>query len=358
MTGSSGTGGSAVGLSNYLSQPDKQEWREVRNLPGRSRGEDARLMDELAETSRAEEPIYHMSLNYADGDNPSKEQMLADADRVLEELELSDHQAVIVSHHDTDHDHVHIMVNRVHQNKPRAHNVWRDRTRMKNILGRIEEDRGYQKVSHVHEWKDKELRKGRSKGEFMRLRKQGFERMPLADKVQLYNVDQTISNAKNWHQLQGELANIDLTVTTKGRGGVIKDLRTEMTYKLSRVNRDHSFGKLQDRFGTFNDYQQSLKVSRTVGKSIPDRKIGQATARIVQEGYGGKAISKGAKKQFKSAIKSAYSAQKSVAKIGKMAGSLANGSPALSPMKYAYKAGKGIIKQVNRERDRGRGLSM
>src|SRR5699024_1549122 len=124
---------------------------------------------------------YHLSLNYADGDTPGKQMMLEDADRVLGELGVAEHQAVLVSDNDTGHRHVHLMGNRVAPDKARAHNVWRDRTRMRNIVGRVEKARGYQRVSAGREWGGKEQRKARSKGEFMRLRKQGFEKMPLAD---------------------------------------------------------------------------------------------------------------------------------------------------------------------------------
>src|SRR5699024_5725800 len=66
---------------------------------------------------------------------------------------------------------------------------------------------------------------------------------------------------------------------------------------------------------------------------------------------------KDAKTQFEKAIRGGYDAQKSIAKIGKMASNLGSGIPQLSPLEYAYKAGKGIIKQIEREQNRGRGLS-
>lgn len=348
MTNSSETGSSFRGLSNYMENEQKMEWRETRNLPDRNRNEDIRMMEELAETSRAEQPVYHLSLNYADGDNPSKEMMLQDANRTLSTLDLADHQAVIVSHKDTDHRHVHIMVNRIHQDKPRAHNVWRDRTRLKNICGEIEKEQGYELVSAGRQWKAKDL--NLSKGEFSQLRKKGFEKMPLVAKAKLFKVDQTIREAKSWNKLQSELAKVDMQITPKGRGGVIQDTHTGKTLKLSRVDRKHSFGKLQRRFGKFKEYQRSIEVSRDVGKAIPDQEIGKATARIVREGYGGQVISKGAKKQFKSAVKGAWNTQKSIAKIGKL---MAGGGPAAAPLKWAMKVGKSITKQLNQNRDRG-----
>lgn len=352
MTNASSTGGSFRGLSNYLEQNQKMEWRETRNLPGRNRDEDIRMMSELASTSKAEQPVYHVSMNYADGDHPTREQMAADADRVLSELDLADHQAVIVAHGDTDHRHVHIMANRIHQDKPRAHNVWRDRTQLKNICGQIEQEQGYERVSAGREW---EQQKGisYSKGELSQLREQGFEQMPLAARAEFHDIGQTIQAAGSWDQVQDILTDYDMKVRPKGRGGVIEDTRTGKTLKLSRIDRDHSFGKLQNRFGKFKEYQRRMKISREIGGKIPNQEIGKATARIVKEGYGGKVISKGAKSQFKKAMKGVYNAQKSVSKISKMA---AQGGPAASPLKWARKAGKSILKQLNRNQDRGRSL--
>src|SRR5699024_12314562 len=81
-----------------------------------------------------------------------------------------------------------------------------------------------------------------------RSRKQGFEKMPLADKVEFFDVNETIKTADNWRELQARLGKIDLHIIAKGRGGALEDTRTGKTYKLSRVGREHSFGKLQRRF--------------------------------------------------------------------------------------------------------------
>lgn len=353
MTNSGSTGGSFRGLSGYLGQEDKQEWREVRNLPGRNQDEDIRLMEELASTSKADKPVYHLSLNYADGDQPTRQQMSEDADRVLSELGLADHQAVLVSHGDTDHRHLHLMVNRIHQDKPRAWKTWRDRTRVKNILGRIEQERGYELVSAGRAW-DREKDHSRSNGEFMRLRKQGFEKMPLRVKADFYDIDAAIREATSWRSLQSALGEYDLKVRPKGRGGVIEDTHTGKTLKLSRVDRKHSFGKLQGRFGKFKEYEQARDMSRSISQQIPDKAIGQATARILQEGYGGRVISKEAKQQFRKAIKGAWQAHKSVKTIS----TLAVGGPAAAPLTWACKAVKGILRQLEHEQNRDRGLSL
>ncbi|HLR27019.1 MAG TPA: relaxase/mobilization nuclease domain-containing protein [Fodinibius sp.] len=354
MTHSSSTGGSFRGLSNYLEAEQKMEWKETRNLPGRNREEDLRLMDEVARMSRAEQPVYHLSLNYADADTPTRAQMIADGDQVLEELGLGGHQTMMVAHRDTGHRHLHLMVNRVHPDKTRAWNTWRDRTRIKDILGELEQQRGYQRVSAGREWERApglEL----SDGEFKQLRKRGMEHPPLAVKVEMIGVEEMIREAGSWEEIQHELAKDDLWITDKNRGGVVKDLRTNKTIKLSRIHRDHSFGKLEQRFGKFREYERAFALGKSIERDLPDKAIGRSVARMVREGYGGRGISKAAKGEFRGAITEATYAEKSLSKLASL-----GGVPAGGPVKYALKAGRGTLKQLEweREQDRGRGLSM
>lgn len=354
MIGKATCGSSASGLSNYLNNEQKKEWREVQNLPGQNRHQDVRLINDTASMSKAEKPVYHLSISYADGDNPSKAQMLADGKATLSTLGLGEHQAVFVAHNDSDHQHLHIMANRVNPATGKAQNMWGDHHKIRTQMRAIEKARGYEQTRLKNPDKDLEL----TNGEYHKLKEQGLEKMPLKAKAEFYDFKKSFEQANSWQDLHNDLTEVQCTIEAKGRGGVIRDHSTDKTMKLSRVGREHSFGKLQKGFGKLKDYKKSLEISRDVSKSIPDRKIGQATARIIKEGYGDKAISKGAKSQFRNAIQGAWSAQKSVSKITKMANSLSSKNPALAPMKYASKAGKGILKQLEREQNRGRGLTM
>lgn len=60
--------------------------------------------------------VYTFSLSWSPEENPDKEKMVQAADETLEVLGLQEHQAVIVAHNDTDHPHVHMIVNLVNPN--------------------------------------------------------------------------------------------------------------------------------------------------------------------------------------------------------------------------------------------------
>ena len=122
MIAKSTTGGSFRGLANYLEGEEKIEFKEAHNLAGDHKDHYVRMMEDTASMSRAEKPVYHLSISYSPKDNPSPEAMIKDGEEVLDRLGLSDHQVVFVAHRDEDYRHLHMMVNRVHPVEGKAWN--------------------------------------------------------------------------------------------------------------------------------------------------------------------------------------------------------------------------------------------
>ncbi|WP_051862293.1 TraI/MobA(P) family conjugative relaxase [Ferrovum myxofaciens] len=59
-------------------------------------------------------PVYHVAINWQDGEHPSPEQARHACDHVMKALGYEEHQAAWSIHRDTDNDHVHLVINRVH----------------------------------------------------------------------------------------------------------------------------------------------------------------------------------------------------------------------------------------------------
>ena len=116
-----GLGTDFCGLIAYLTgspdalHPDRVAWISCRNLddvddPSRV----ARLMRAHAgHHPRTEKPVYYFGLSLHSAEHLSPEQWDQAVDRVLQRLGLGRHQALVVAHRDTDHEHVHVVVNRV-----------------------------------------------------------------------------------------------------------------------------------------------------------------------------------------------------------------------------------------------------
>ena len=66
-------------------------------------------------------PVYHVAINWMEGEHPSREQAERACQHVMASLGCADHQAAWAIHRDTDNDHVHLIVHRVH---PERLTVW------------------------------------------------------------------------------------------------------------------------------------------------------------------------------------------------------------------------------------------
>ncbi len=59
-------------------------------------------------------PVYHVSLSWREGEHPSREQCEAVVKRVMDGLDMGQCEAFWALHRDTDNDHIHLVINRVH----------------------------------------------------------------------------------------------------------------------------------------------------------------------------------------------------------------------------------------------------
>ena len=113
-----GLGTSFAKLVSYLERSpadaDRVAWAATRNLDTDLPDSAARIMTAHAgEAPRVELPVYHFGLSLDAGEHLSQEQWEQAIGRVLARMGLADHQALLVAHHDTGKEHVHVVVNRV-----------------------------------------------------------------------------------------------------------------------------------------------------------------------------------------------------------------------------------------------------
>lgn len=155
-------GGSIKGAALYFLHDKRQEgealrmttdrvaWAQPVNLPTDDPERAWRMMattalkaDELKAGAgvkntgnKLKKAVAHYSLSWDASEKPSQAEQLDAARETLKLLGLAEHQALIVSHTDTDKPHIHIMVNRVHPTDGRAALL----SNSKTILSRWAED--------------------------------------------------------------------------------------------------------------------------------------------------------------------------------------------------------------------------
>ena len=89
-----------------------------------------------------EEPVKTMSLSWHKDDAPSPEHMIEAADAFLKHMKWDEHQAVLVGHNDTDHRHIHIILNRVNPETGRTMDDFREQKRAQSWALDYEREHG------------------------------------------------------------------------------------------------------------------------------------------------------------------------------------------------------------------------
>lgn len=77
----------------------------------------AALKEQAGQSARGRKntnPVLHLTLSWAIGENPTQQHMLETARTALSAIGLGEHQALISAHNDKEHLHVHMVVNSIH----------------------------------------------------------------------------------------------------------------------------------------------------------------------------------------------------------------------------------------------------
>jgi len=244
-------------LADYLTEPkngvDRVEWTSTRNLPVDDPYLAGRVMEATAaENVRVEKPVYHIAVSFHPDDVVTRPQMEHVADRLLEELGLERQQALIVAHNDRPHDHFHIMVNRIDPETTRAWDRWQDYPAIQRVMRERERELGVREVRSSFHEHDRHSRESHvTSGEYREAKRTGTE--PLLDRIKVHAPE--LRAARSWEQFEAKLAEYGFSAERKGQGLVFTDGQTEV--KASRVHRELSFGKLEQRLGSYDGAHQS-----------------------------------------------------------------------------------------------------
>ena len=88
------------------------------------------MIDTARQSYRCEKPVYAFSLSWHPEETPSPQQMIFAGREALKVLGMQEHQAVMISHTDTAHPHLHVIVNRVHPETGKAINLYKDQEKL------------------------------------------------------------------------------------------------------------------------------------------------------------------------------------------------------------------------------------
>ena len=105
-----------------------------------------------SENLRIKDPVYHYQLCWQENAFPEKDQWRAAAEKSIRALGFEEHQYIIAPHNDTDHFHVHVMVNRVHPDTYRAHYPEFSKRSLDQAIREIEAEQGWKESKGLFRW--------------------------------------------------------------------------------------------------------------------------------------------------------------------------------------------------------------
>ena len=248
-TGRAGKSFRALGA--YLAEKDESRvaWSETRGtIATDPRGAWAEMEADVADTeSRVEKPVYHVIISFDPGDEPTDAELRGTVDRTLRDLGLENHQALAVRHSDTDHDHVHIMVNRVGADG-KAWSTSNDAYKLRASVEAQERELGVRWTGRNAERVAQAERAAETSRASQPARDKGFAAEVRA------GAGTDFRDATSWRDLDQRLSARGLRVERRGQGAVVTDGEREA--KLSSVSRTVSRGRLESRFGSLREHER------------------------------------------------------------------------------------------------------
>jgi hypothetical protein len=266
-----GLGKSFGGLVAYLERGprehpdlDRVAWSATRNLDTDNPAEAAQVMRYSAsDNPRVEKPVYHFGLSLQEGEHLTREQWEEIGGRVLTRMGLADHQAILIAHHDTDKEHIHIVVNRIGEDG-RAWRPYRDMVAAREEVRSVERDYGLGLTGREQAPPDL------SAGSVREAMRTGVQ--PLADRVR-EEAGPVFAQATGWRDLEAGLAELGYRLQPAARGAGLVVTDGIRRASLSHVDRNLSGPKLAARYGeTFREYRarhpEPPTVQRVSGREV------------------------------------------------------------------------------------------
>lgn len=247
-------------LIRYLTKEGRGRFIALHNLASDSpEAAVSEMTVAAAQSTRTTQPVMHISISYAEGEQPTPEQMRADARRVLKSLGLSGNQAVVIAHDDKDHPHFHIAVNRVGP-QGKAISDSKSYAKIESALRRIEAERG---------WTAVEGRNAPSPTTGERMRGNRRSREPYQPEIPDC-VRRALLTATSWKDLHREIrgAGWKLDIVQKGKGsGALLTGPDGQKIGAGRIDRAASLTQLRRRLGRDPDAVRKARI-KTFGREL------------------------------------------------------------------------------------------
>lgn len=220
-------------------ESERVAWISTRNLPTDDPQLSVIYMEATADLNhRPERKYYSASISFDLKDTTDRALMEEAADHVLKRLGLAEHEVIVVAHKDREHDHFHILANRIHPETGKCWDNGHDYDKTDRALREFEIEKG---LHQVPTWRcEPEIQ-------------QTIPSLPRASQKDFVEflrergVADALKASSSWPELEDRIAAHGLVLQRAGRGLQLTD--GEKVAKISALHRKSSLVSLEKRFG-------------------------------------------------------------------------------------------------------------
>jgi hypothetical protein len=226
-----------VRLSNCVSVDTESAVLEVQNTQARNQ--------------RARHTTYHLMLAFPAGEEPSADVLEQLERRACEALGFTEHHRVSVVHHDTDHLHVHVAINRVHPRTAKAHSPSFSKLALDRLCVELETEYALQPVRHRE--RDRQANVGATVARTEPGRATELERVSGLESLVGFvrrECGRDLQMARSWAEIHDVAGAHGLRAQLHGNGLVFVT-PDGIAVKASSVSRELSKAAVERRIGPF-----------------------------------------------------------------------------------------------------------
>lgn len=252
-------GKSFTGLCRYLFQ--NKDGAEVILSAGVRDYDHAKMAADFtiqaAQNPRLKSPVLHMILSWPPHEQISTDLMTVIASDFLEKMHISDTQVAVIKHSDRDHQHLHIVVNRVNNNGAtikdnyiglRGKKTAQELTQKYGLTPAIGKDLAHTNIARLH----------------------GYD----AQRYEVFSIiHDLLPKSRGFEELQRHLSvhEIEIVYKYKGQTNEVQGIsfcKGDFRFKGSEIDRSFSYKNLEKLFASKRQQQSINKTSSSKAKSL------------------------------------------------------------------------------------------
>jgi hypothetical protein len=239
-------------------------WFHAANLPGVSGRDDLELACALVDAVQAQNTragskrTYHLVISLHPDDRRLERGELQQAvDRLVDSLGFSEHQYIAVRHNDTDHEHIHVAINKIHPETFRIHSPAWDHQKLLTGARALERELGLTPL--LSRTRDREKIPERA------IDCEAHQGIHSFARWAQENLRPALrrSELRSWDDLHEACGRLGVVIRPHGNGLVFEDVARGVRVKASAVGRELSKVRLCERLGAFEPAsERELEAAR------------------------------------------------------------------------------------------------